>query len=313
MSLSNFNLQLHQAIEICRKHGLDSPSKITRFSKGMINDVFSLDDKYVIKIETGELQTPRTHKEKAILDMLWKEGIACPQTYAVDDSKEVIPYSFILMEHVPGATLSEVMPTLRTERKNDLLQKIGRTLGKIHSIQFSCFGDFFSEGTFCGQTQYANYMTERITALETALLQSRVLPETTIKDVARYFRHVDASNQPIKGSLIHGNFVPDNILIHQGDVRAVVDLEFAHAGRSDEEVAIFLYRTLQMDPDACKHFLAGYKAVHSLDSEFKKKVYAYNLLYYLKVLPSVPQWTHRPDKQKEYVDQTKELIARVLK
>ena len=68
-----------------------------------------------------------------------------------------------------------------------------------------------------------------------------------------------------------------------------------------------------MDENRKRVFLEGYESVLKLDKNFENRLYAYVLLYYLKVLPEVPKWTHRPDKQQEYIQETDKLIGKVLK
>ncbi|MEK7452770.1 MAG: hypothetical protein AAB614_00895 [Patescibacteria group bacterium] len=89
----------------------------------------------------------------------------------------------------------------------------------------------------------------------------------------------------------------------------------AKFGHSEEELANVLYRgpgptsTMgAMSKYLIEKFSEGYLSIHPLSAELQKRYLPYALLYFLMILPSVPQWTHKPDKQKEYIDETNSLI-----
>ena len=114
-------------------------------------------------------------------------------------------------------------------------------------------------------------------------------------------------------SLIHGNFIPNNVLVANDRIKAVIDWEWCRSGHNEEEIATFLYRNLKLDKDSVKSFRKGYEKIIQLSPEFGERLYAYNLLYYLRVLPEVSKWDHRPDKQEEYRTETKKLLKKLIK
>ena len=112
--------------------------------------------------------------------------------------------------------------------------------------------------------------------------------------------------------MLHGNFNYDNLLIDNELIKGIVDWEWAKSMHNEEEVGIFIYRVLKENEELVNVFRKGYEKILKLDKGFNIRYKAYNLLYYLRVLPDVPKWTHRPDKQKEYYEEVENLFNQVI-
>lgn len=310
--MRTFNLGLEYASKICKKFGLFTPKNVIRLEEGMINDVFSIDRKYVVKINTGHPNIHKLKKEKEIYELLLNK-IPVPKVYGFDSSKEVLPYSYIVMKHVGDSSLEFVYKELSKKRGEGWLVKIGELLASIHSIKFDHYGEDFSKNDFQGDTNYKDYLKRYIGSICQKIKESNELENQEIDRIKEFFLNSPLFKINPEPSLLHGNFIPNNILVANGKIKAVVDWEWCRSGHNEEEVATFLYRNLKLDKDSVKSFRQGYERIIQLSPEFEERLYAYNLLYYLRVLPEVPKWNHRPDKQKEYRTETKKLLRRVIK
>lgn len=313
VSIEKFHLDLPTAAKICKKFNLDKPFEVNRFEKGMVNDVFVVDKKYVIKVKTGQTRIPRFQKESAVYGLLTEHHISSLKVFGYDGTKKLIPYSYFIMEYVPGKSLGDEWNKLKLNKKKAMLEKIGNLMAKIHSICFNEFGDRFEGNSFRGESAYNKYLHENVNAIAQKLRDSGALSNVKINKMERFFKSSKLFNVKVFPSLVHGNFIFDNMLIQKEEIKAVVDWEWAKAAHHEEEVATFLYRVLKMDNQLVKSFRKGYEKMFPLDSDFEERLYAYVLLYYLNVLPIVSTWSHRPDKQKEYVDETEKLFKRVIK
>lgn len=312
VSIRKFDLSLKDARKICEKYRLDPPSKVNRLEKGMVNDVFSLDKKYVIKIKTGNPEIPRFRKEKEIYDLLRKNNLPVPKIYAYDNSKNIIPYTFILMDRIYGENLGDLWKGLSDSDKDNMLVNLGKLLAQIHSVRFSQFGEEYANRQFIGPRSYKEYFGSYLDEIVEKLRKSGVLSEKKITKLANFY-HSPLFDLKIPASLTHGNFIYDNIIVEDEKINAIVDWEWARATHNEDELATVLYRVLKMDKNAIQQFRSGYESVIKLDDGFETRLYAYVLLYYLKVLPYVPEWKHRPDKQKEYYKEIEKLIKKVIK
>ncbi len=310
--MRNFNLSLEDARKICSKFGLSKPKKVIRLEEGMVNDVFSIDNKYVIKINTGHPNIPKLKKEKEIYGKVLGK-IPAPKTQGYDSSKEILPYSYLIMQHVSGSSLGSMYDKLSEEQKNVWLIKMGELLASVHSITFNHFGEDFSKNDFQGEKTYTEFLKGYVRSICQRIKESKELEDKDLKRIQEFFLNNALFNIDPTASLIHGNFVPDNILVDNEEIKAIVDWEWCRSGHNEEEIATFLYRNLKLDKNSVKNFRQGYEKIIQLSPDFEERLYAYNLLYYLRVLPEVHKWDHRPDKQKEYRTEVKKLLSRVTK
>jgi len=311
-SIRKFDLNLDEAKNICQKYSLEMPLEVTRLEEGMINDVFSLDKKYVVKANTGHPNLAKLKKESEVYKLLAQNNIAVPHVYGYDDSKELIKYSYIIMEHINGVSLGSIWNTLSKEQKLNWLPKIGRLLAQIHDIHFAEFGDEFSNGQFVGTKNYRKYIDQYVKNIAKELEKSKVLDKKKIEQLENYFEKSNLFDININASLIHFNFIFDNIIVDGDDIKAIVDWEWARSGHNEQELAMFIYRTLKQNIDFTKAFRKGYEEIMKIDDNFENRLYAYNLLYFLKVFPDVSKWVHRPDKQKEYTQEVEKLFKEVI-
>ena len=146
------------------------------------------------------------------------------------------------------------------------------------------------------------------------LHQDKTHPFLTLvlKKIQKYFEENKYFNITPKASLLHGNFNYDNLLVENGIIHGIVDWEWAKSMHNEEEAGTFFYRILKEDKEFISSFKKGYEKYIKLNKGFNQRYKAYNLLYYLKVLPDVKKWVHRPDKQKEYYEEVNKLYHEVI-
>jgi len=311
-SIRKFELSLPQAKAILKKHNLGEAKQIMRFEKGMINDVFLINNEYVLKINTGHPDLPKLKKEKDIYELLAKMGIPVPKVYTYDSSKEILEFPYIIMEKIKGSSLNDIWSSMKKTSKLQQMQKIGELMGKIHSITFDNFGDDFSNDKFNGIKTYKEFMKKHVKNILNNVKDSKVLEENKIKKIQKYFEENKYFNITPKASLLHGNFNYDNLLVENGIIHGIVDWEWAKSMHNEEEAGTFFYRILKEDKEFISSFKKGYEKYIKLNKGFNQRYKAYNLLYYLKVLPDVKKWVHRPDKQKEYYEEVNKLYHEVI-
>lgn len=310
-----FQLEKATAQKVFDKFELGAVESISRFEQGMINDVYSINGKYVLKVNSVHPELPKLARETAVYTALPKYDIPVPKLYAHEESKNLLGYPYILMGQLPGEPMKEVWGSLDAEQKVKTISELGRLLGSIHNLgpdQVS-----LDEQDFSGNLR--EDINFRIAKIGEELRSSNVLDEQMISRIENYYRGSSAFNSnEVTPSLLHGNYVFGNIITSDNRVQGLIDWEWAKFGHAEEELANVLYRGPgptsaigAISEDLLENFKKGYLSVHPLATEFEERYFPYALLYFLKVLPSTPQWTHRPDKQKEYMDETNSLIKQI--
>ena len=310
-----FNLEKKDAEEILARAGLGEVETISRCEEGMINDVYSINGAYVLKVNSAHPLMPKLDREAAVYRAVGAYNIPVPKLYVNETNKDLLGYPYILLEQLPGKSLKKEWKELSQTQKEEMMLTLGQLLGTIHTIgpeQIS-----LDDQSFNGSLR--ENIDTRIIKIGADLRSSKVLDALMIDRIERYYRESNAfESNDVSPSLLHGNYVFGNIMISDGDVQGIVDWEWARLGYSEEELANVLYRgpgptsTMGiMDTGLLQKFREGYESAQPLSKEFEERYLPYALLYYLSILPSAPQWTHKPEKQKEYFDETHSLIEQI--
>lgn len=198
-----------------------------KFQEGNDHNVFLLEngrEKFVLK-QYRFRTADSVEKEARFIDFLAKSGRRVPRVFAVSEEKHGLVFEWrgqpaILMEHLPGSSLSHIKPSLK------LLQEIGRELGQI---------------------DYSSYQTNRRPIhKKTELLNDILTFHPLFKHSAfgyflKSFPGLDhlydsiaiqyCSNRRIikklPRALMHNDVVEKNILVYQNRFRGLIDFSDA--------------------------------------------------------------------------------------
>jgi aminoglycoside phosphotransferase (APT) family kinase protein len=139
-------------------------------------------------------------------------------------------HAFTLLSHVPGDTLEQVLLSANRPRIEHAARSLGRTVAQLSNIRFEQSGDLTTteSGTLVVEPwPFSDFF-------QWALFESPAGPRLgSLRDRLRSFLETTASRypDPWHQHLVHADFNPTNLLIAEtGDLTAVLDWEFAHAG-----------------------------------------------------------------------------------
>jgi aminoglycoside phosphotransferase (APT) family kinase protein len=186
-------------------------------------------------VPSNELSTLRTGV-RAYDHVSSVPDVPVPTVYALDTSEQRLSYPYSVVDHVGGDELDEVSQfrSFARERKRSLVRAMGRTLGALHErTAFDRYGSLSADGealTVDGvERDWASFYADRYRQHAADAADSPVADLAT--EAADCFERVAADlDGPAAPALLHGDFTPDNLVIRDGDVRAVLDWEHAKAG-----------------------------------------------------------------------------------
>lgn len=149
-----------------------------------------------------------------------------PEIILVDESKKRIPYDFMVMRKIGGISLWNFVN--QTSQKTDLLQKLGRAIAKIHSINLD-----EQEYGLLNNNNYGSwvaYLSSNFSVLEEILLD-REKPEWLLKAkkiIVERLQEIKAPKSLLHNDLNLGNFImnpnnPEDLQIIDGEVACVGD------------------------------------------------------------------------------------------
>jgi len=240
-----------------------------RFKKGVINPT------YDVKID-GKSVVLRLYPKD--LWKVWKEK----HLYAAIRRKTDVPVpkvirtgrNYILMSKIEGNELSV--------NDKELVKKAGEFLAKIHSIKYPYFGWIINREVRPKFKNWLDFIYYDIDA------KFRKIPKKYIGLKKEVIAIVDKNksllNVKAKPCLLHKDYHPSHIIVSNGKINGVIDIEWAMYGHNELDIVKSFLWMFKQKPKMEKVFLDGYKKYGKISKDFNKRRKIYKLLIMVSAL-----------------------------
>ncbi len=161
----------------------------------------------------------------------------------------------LLMECLPGALLQE------SDWTDALAHTVGETLARVHLHRTSGYGDLTNPKTLTPNPK--RYFEEKV---REELAECRAhLPSKLIDQCQHYYDahfHLLAS---VDGPcIVHRDFRPGNIMIHQGKLSGIIDWAGGRSGFAEQDFVAMEHRNWPSQPSHKQSLLTGYQTIRPL-------------------------------------------------
>lgn len=249
---------------------------IERLKGGMINSVFRLDfdrppHRAVVKIHGSEDDSFAA--ESRSLEYLRAETTCpVPAVYRQDSSARLIPYAFLLLEHLPGVCLQSV--ELQESERADVDRQLADVLAELHTHQRMHAGGIDADAD--GAVEWADVFSAR---LADARAHPSVVERLASDVLSQVDDAIDATSSALSGSrrpaLVFGDVWDGNLVARRHDGGWLLvglldpDLQFA-----DPEFELAYLEVFDASREA---FFDAYTAHHPLRPGYERR----RLFYWL--------------------------------
>ncbi|MBA3379682.1 MAG: phosphotransferase [Chloroflexia bacterium] len=284
-------------------HAFDPGSNLlhaVRPAEGLANEVFFLRTSrsgadLVLKVFDDEVGAWKPQKDLAINALMRDLDIPAPAIRLVDTSKRVVPFTYSLSDRITGEALSRALPSLSVEDTWCIYTHLGDCLGRLHATTFDRFGDVRRENSdfVVGPAHelgrdvnghapgpFATWLEMHRAIVEHRLnLMRGTAFEDLVPRIACYFeKHDGEIDFEIAPRLLHMDLHPGNILIRDGRIAGILDVEESIVGHNEYDLMrTELGNFRGHDPAYERAFKAAYTAHVPLDEGYPGRKRFYDL------------------------------------
>lgn len=211
---------------ILNKYHLGEYSSLEKFDTGIINDVYLINKKYVLRIEQQKYEenSDKFKKESVLFKILPNFGIPTPELIGFDETRQILSTPFMILAFIPGETLRDSFIKLAPEQQKSISGQLGKLAKQIHSISMENLNNNPLLGNINNWVDKSIKDFENYWKIvnETDHLSAEIKKE--IMATEEQFRTMNLNNI---GGLIHGDFSSGNFQIDKGRIIGIFDFEYA--------------------------------------------------------------------------------------
>lgn len=217
------------------------------------------------------------------------QSIPAPNVLTADTSRCLVPFAYTLCECLPGVTLSRAYSDIHDAEKTDIYHQLGDLLGRMHALTFDRFGDVAErEGEvvagpaqeLAGEAGSANigpFTTWREMHREIVRGWLAFLSRTEFYDLTELVRawfdsHESLLDYTITPRLLHMDLHRSNILVADGKIIGVIDVEEAVIGHNEYDLMQAELAHFGDGEDALREaFFQSYNVHITLDADYERR------------------------------------------
>ncbi len=185
---------------------------VKRIPAGFTNQVYSVNDEYILKSCSNPANEPN-FKQEIYFYNLFKGKIPVPRILAADDSKTLFPTSFMIYKKIDGQPLFNVWHLLSDDQRADYVRQICEMLKVINQEPVDAVIDWYKK------------QMDSINALIETVESRKILSAEFITSMRAFVvAHHDVL-KPQKLGLTYWDMHFDNVIVSDGKVVGLLDFE----------------------------------------------------------------------------------------
>ena len=264
--------------------------KIGKINVGFTNTIYSINDKYIIKI-CSKIDNEEKFKKEIDFYNVNKGNKLIPRMYYASTDKTEIPYYYEILEKIEGVTVYDIWHTLNERQREEIIKQLCDAMQQFHSNKGNV--DNWIESN---KSLFASYFNK---AKEMNLLtddEIELLDKASLK-----FDELFKTDEYV---LVHNDLHFDNVFYNDGEIK-LIDFERSMYAPREYELGI-LYRMVRFpwkfaseenekytkinDYENIMYYIENYypELIH-IDNLYKKLA-AYDMIYYLRPYVNNPEY-----------------------
>jgi len=303
------NLSKKKIQEIFDAHSLGTVRTKKILQEGVSNPAYIINDEIVLRIKKDSREF-KFEKEKFLFDLLKKKtDLPVPKVIDLDTSKKIIPQDYILLEKLPGELLKKSFSKLSQDQKKKLAYELGLFLAKIQSIHFKTIGHFKPD-KLVKDMSWPTFVWGIYTDSLKGIKKGKFLDENLITRISLFIKNnKNLLDVKFKPSLIHSDYNGGNILIHNGKISGIFDMEWSYSGHTEYELSAMNLKLMRTISPYQRDFFKGYESKIKRRKNHKQFESFYGIIYWMSIIC----WIYDENAKispKKYIDEIKRQLRK---
>lgn len=284
-SLSRETLQA-----ICAAHGLGKIERVVHPVQGNINRCFLVNDAYVLRFDVLDWGgVNRYAGEKWAYEILRETDVPVARVVALDTSKRLAPYDYLILTKMPGQTVSTSAAGLSPASRFAIGYSAGQSLATIHSHVLPQFGLLYNIIAGTPQPDWSAYVADFFRYYQGQVQSLGIMPAGVPERIDALMARMQPLFAAVQhGVLIHGDYHFANLLQQDARLSAVLDFDWASSGDPSWDFRIDDQLESEV-PGSREAFYAGYTSRRALPDGHWERVAFYRIGLYLDFLEMAAQ------------------------
>lgn len=270
---------------ICTTHGLGKIEHVLKPEQGNINLCLVVNNAYVLRFDVLDWGGANRYAgENWAYDILSTTDVPVSRVIALDTSKRLAPYDYLILTKMPGQTISTTAADLPYTTRYAIGYTAGQHLATMHNHTFDQFGLLYNLKAGKPSPDWSAYVADFFRYYHGQVQALNMLSSDVLARIAA----LSARMQPLfaavqQGVLIHGDYHFLNMLQQDGSFSAVLDFDWASSG--DPSWDFRIDNDIESEvPGSREAFYAGYTSRRQIPDGHWERVAFYRIILYLDFL-----------------------------
>lgn len=202
-------------------HKIETVKSIDKIEIGFSNEVYSIDDQYMLKVCKDHTNEKRFEIE-AFCYAYFKNKIPIPELIVYDESKKICKWNYLIYSKIQGTNLYAKWHLLKESERKEIVREICEILKTINSSSTEEFNRQF------GQETPLNWQEKILAKINNSLKEielKEILDRESISAIQEYVNENKHVLIPQDISLVYWDIHFDNVIIKDQKLVGIIDFE----------------------------------------------------------------------------------------
>ncbi|MBT5022338.1 phosphotransferase [Candidatus Woesearchaeota archaeon] len=207
--------------QIFSNHNLEEPRSIKKIEIGFTNQIYSINDKFILKI-CGNLDNEENFKKEVFFYDFFKNEIPVPDVIVFDESKKMYDQIFMIYYKIQGDTLYSKWHLMADIERKKVIKQLCNILKKINTFSYEEFTTKFKiKQTYNWHDKIINKIQNSLKQIE----EKKLLSTNFIQTIKKFVTNNHQVLVDQKLALVYWDAHFDNILVQNNQLVGILDFE----------------------------------------------------------------------------------------